>query len=170
MYPIVSDIAACAGDNDTSNPYYPSCVGTTETTVNGWGIGYHPDYNTYTTPKYLRTQLSYYWNTFRKPVMITEFGLSLPAPTASATLDDERFDIKRSEHIMSILNEMLHSIWDDGVHLLGAVMWSYADNWEWGTFDHRFGLQYTNRTTQERFYRRSLFDTIDFVESRRVKM
>lgn len=99
--------------------------------------------------------------------MITEFGLSLP-PLSLPTLDDERFDVQRSEHYTSMLNEMLHSIWEDGVQLLGAVMWSFADNWEWGTYDHRFGLQYTNRTTLERSYRRSLFDTIDFVESRRA--
>lgn len=163
----MDDVAACAADNDTSvNPNYPTCVGSTETTVSGWAVGYHPDYNTYTTPTYLRTQLSYYWNTFKKPVMITEFGLAVP-PLATESLDDERFDTYRSEHYVSLLNEMLHSIWDDGVQVLGAIMWCFADNWEWGTFDHRFGVQYNNRTSQQRSYRRSLFDTIDFVESRR---
>lgn len=165
----MDDYAACAAENDTAvNPYYPSCVGTTQTTVTGWLMGNHAEYMGYTTPIYLRTQLSYYWNTFKKPIMITEFGFSTPPLDYSETLDDERFDIARSEHYISNLNEMLHSIWDDGVHLLGAIMWSYADNWEWGTYQHHFGLQYNNLTSQERSYRRSFFDTIDFVESRRA--
>ncbi|KAI5924574.1 glycoside hydrolase family 1 protein [Camillea tinctor] len=169
VYPVVPDLAACAANNDTaSNPHYPSCVGTTHTTTTGWLMGPHAEYTTYTTAGYLRTQLQYLWSGFRRPIVVSEFGFALAAGAAE-TLDDERLDVARSEYYVAALGEMLRSAWEDGVHVAGAVMWSWADNWEWGSFAHRFGLQYVNRTTQERFYRRSFFDAVDFVEARRAR-
>lgn len=61
---------------------------------------------------------------------------------------------------------MLNAIWEDGVKVMGAITWNWADDWEFGGFDTGFGLQYVNRTSQERMYRRSFFDIIDFVESK----
>ena len=42
-----------------------------------------------------------------------------------------------------------------------------ADNWEFGDYGAQFGMQYVNRTSQERRFKKSLFDLVDFVESRR---
>ena len=60
-------------------------------------------------------------------------------------------------------------MWEDGVQWIGAFAWSFADNWEFGDFDARFGIQTVNRTTQERKYKKSFFDFVDFIESRRQK-
>lgn len=163
--PVVADIAACAANN-VSNPHYPQCVSTTEITANGWNEGYHGEYIVYTASVYVRTQLNYLWNTYQMPLVITEFGFSTTASRASAALNDIQFDVLRSEHYLSFLAEVLKSIWEDGVHVMGAFMWSSVDNWEWGTFSHQFGLQHLNRTTQQRVYKRSIFDVVDFVEAR----
>ncbi|KAH9221944.1 glycoside hydrolase family 1 protein [Leptodontidium sp. 2 PMI_412] len=165
--PIV-DITSCSANNATFNTDYPLCVGVSEVTLSNWIMGYHQDYITYNTAPYLRTQLNYLWNTFRAPVMITEFGFSTSNPSQTMPLSDLRFDIERSEYYLSYLTEVLKSIWEDGVNIKGVLMWSFVDNWEWGTYEHYFGLQYVNRTTQERTYKRSFFDVVDFVESRRM--
>jgi beta-glucosidase/6-phospho-beta-glucosidase/beta-galactosidase len=64
------------------------------------------------------------------------------------------------------MSEVLKAIWEDNVHIMGALMWSWIDNWEFGAYYHRFGLQGVNRTSQERFYKRSLFDIMDYMQTR----
>ncbi|KAL7781081.1 glycoside hydrolase family 1 protein [Trichoderma afarasin] len=168
IFPVTNNIAACAANNKTSNALYPNCVGVTETTSNGWLIGQPSNsIQMYTTPTYLRTQISYLWNTFRAPVMITEFGHSTNGTANPPQLNAIQYDTVRSEFYISFLREMLKAIWEDHVHVLGAFMWSFVDNWEWGSFDSQFGLQYVNRTTQQRTYKRSFFDVVDYIESRR---
>ena len=63
--------------------------------------------------------------------------------------------------------EGLKAIWEDGVNFIGAFAWSWADNWEFGDYDQQFGIQTVNRTTQVRRYKKSFFDYVDFIESRR---
>ncbi|KAH8883707.1 glycoside hydrolase family 1 protein [Thozetella sp. PMI_491] len=168
-YPVVADVEACAGDNSTTNTLYPNCIGATETTLQNWPMGDIADntYNVYNTAPYLRTQIGYMWNTYKLPIVVTEFGHP-SAPSSSINLPDIRNDMQRSNYYLSYLTEILKCIWEDGVDVQGAFMWSFVDNWEWGTYYHQFGLQYVNRTSQERSYRRSLFDVVDFVESRRM--
>lgn len=64
------------------------------------------------------------------------------------------------------MSEILKSIYEDGVDVMGALAWSFADNWEFGDYDARFGLQTVNRTTQVRNYKKSFFDLVDFVKTR----
>ena len=64
------------------------------------------------------------------------------------------------------MSEVLKSIWEDGVDVAGAFAWSFADNWEFGDYDAHFGIQTVNRTTQERRYKKSFFDLVDFVNAR----
>lgn len=119
----------------------------------------------YITPTYLRTYLSYLWNTFRKPVLIAEFGFPVFGETEK-TLQDQLFDSPRSDYYLSYMSEVLKSIWEDNVWVMGALAWSFADNWEFGDYDAHFGLQTVNRTTQERRYKKSFFDLVDFVNAR----
>jgi hypothetical protein len=37
---------------------------------------------------------------------------------------------------------------------------------EFGNYDAQFGIQMVNRTTQERRYKKSFFDLVDFVKAR----
>ncbi|KAK7964331.1 glycoside hydrolase family 1 protein [Apiospora saccharicola] len=132
----------------------------------GWNIGYRSESYVYMTPTYLRTYLNYLWNTFRKPVTITEFGFPVFHEAEAESLSDQLYDQPRSDYYVQFLGETLKAIWEDGVHVAGAFAWSFADNWEFGDYDQHFGIQTVNRTTMERRYKKSFFDVVDFVAAR----
>ncbi|KAF2023376.1 beta-glucosidase-like protein [Setomelanomma holmii] len=157
-------IASCA--SDPSHPLRPYCVAQSTTTTTGWNIGYRSQSYVYLTPAYFRTYLNYLYNKFRAPVAVTEFGFPVFGE-AEKEQPDQEFDSPRSWYYQSYLNEGLKAIWEDGVDFIGAFAWSWADNWEFGDYDAYFGIQTVNRTTQERRYKKSFFDFVDFVESKR---
>ncbi|KAJ0418838.1 glycoside hydrolase superfamily [Aspergillus carlsbadensis] len=158
-------IDSCAQQNLSTNPLYPYCVTQEQTNIHGWNIGYRSESYVYITPTYLRSYLSYLWNTWRKPILIGEFGFPVHAES-SRDLPDQLFDSPRSQYYLSYLSETLKAIWEDGVHVLGAFAWSFMDNWEFGDAASQFGMQVVNLTTQERFYKKSFFDVVDFVGAR----
>ena len=162
--PPAHGIAACAAN--TSDPLFPYCVNQMTNTTTGWNIGYRSESYVYMTPTYLRTYLGYLWNTFRKPVVITEFGFPVAREADATNLSDQLFDQPRSDYYVQFLSETLKAIWEDGVHVAGAFAWSFADNWEFGDYDQHFGIQTVNRTTMERRYKKSFFDVVDFVAAR----
>ncbi|EOO01016.1 putative beta-glucosidase protein [Phaeoacremonium minimum UCRPA7] len=162
--PSTTTINECAAN--VTDPLYPWCIEQSVIDATGWNVGYRSQSYVYMTPLYLRTLLNYVWNTFRKPVFITEIGFPVFGE-AQMELADQLFDTPRSEYYLSYLSETLKAIWEDGVDVWGAFAWSFADNWEFGTYSEQFGLQVVNRTTQERYYKRSFFDVVDFVASRR---
>ncbi|KAF4121476.1 Beta-glucosidase/6-phospho-beta-glucosidase/beta-galactosidase [Geosmithia morbida] len=159
----VSSIRECAADYGSA--YRPTCVSQTTVDVYGWDIGYRSQSYVYVTPTYLRAHLGYLWNTFRAPVMITEFGYPVYAE-ADKELSDQLYDLPRSYYYLSFMSEVLKAIWEDGVNVIGAYAWSFADNWEFGDYDQHFGIQTVNRTTQERHYKKSFFDFVDFAKTR----
>lgn len=159
-----STIAECAAN--ITHPNRPYCVTQSTTTTTGWNIGYRSQSYVYLTPAYFRTYLNYLWNTFKAPVAVTEFGFPVFAESQKAQSDQE-FDSPRSLYYQSYLNEGLKAIWEDGVQFIGAFAWSWADNWEFGDYKQQFGIQTVNRTTQVRRYKKSFFDFVDFIESRR---
>ncbi|KAL3418713.1 beta-glucosidase [Phlyctema vagabunda] len=156
-------IADCAANS--SSPYYPYCVIQATNNTFGWNIGYRSHSYVYTTPTYLRTYLSYLYNTFQAPVLISEFGFPV-FNEADKELADQLYDSPRSNYYLSFMSEVLKSIWEDHVHVMGALAWSFADNWEFGDYTAQFGLQVVNRTTQTRYYKKSFFDLVDFVATR----
>lgn len=97
--------------------------------------------------------------------MVTEFGFPVFGE-AQKDLTDQLFDTPRSIYYLSYMSEILKAIWEDGVNVLGALAWSYADNWEFGDFSAHFGIQAVNLTTQRRYYKKSFFDLVDFVNTR----
>ncbi|KAI0968517.1 glycoside hydrolase [Xylaria arbuscula] len=158
-------IDACAANASAENSLWPYCAVEETTNVYNWSIGYRSQSYVYTTPTYLREYLSYLWNTFRHPVFVSEFGFPV-FNEADKELPDQLFDTPRSTYYLSFLSEILKSIHEDGVHVMGALAWSWLDNWEFGTYEAHFGLQVLNRTTQQRFYKKSFFDVVDFVGAR----
>lgn len=159
-------VAECAAN--ITHPLRPYCVTQEQTTTTGWNIGYRSQSYVYLTPSYFRTYLNYLWNTFRAPVAVTEFGFPVFAE-GQRLQQDQEFDSPRSWYYQSYLNEGLKAIWEDGVQFVGAFAWSFVDNWEFGDYEQHFGIQMVNRTTQERRYKKSFFDFVDFIESRRQK-
>ncbi|KAL4802078.1 glycoside hydrolase superfamily [Aspergillus unguis] len=156
-------IQECAGNQ--SHPLWPVCVESSSITQTGWDIGYRSESYVYITPKYLREFLGYLWTNFHYPIMLTEFGFPVYGEGDRA-LADQRFDTPRSIYYLSCMSEILKAVHEDGVNMLGALAWSFADNWEFGDYAQQFGLQVVNRTTQERFYKKSFFDLVDFVKER----
>ena len=84
---------------------------------------------------------------------------------AEAELASQLNDLPRSLYYEAFLTEILNCIHEDGINIIGAVGWSMLDNWEFGSFAQHFGMQVVNQTTQERYYKRSFFDFIDFFHS-----
>lgn len=96
--------------------------------------------------------------------MITEFGY--PAWHESYMNEDQaRVDISASVFYLSILNELLKSMYEDNVKFMGVLGWAFVNNWEWGEYDDRFGVQTFDNITLQRSYKRSLFDVVDFITS-----
>ncbi|OQV05038.1 hypothetical protein CLAIMM_09838 [Cladophialophora immunda] len=157
-------IHECCGN--MSSTYFPYCVNQSTLTTTGWDIGYRSQSYVYITPRYLRLYLSYLYNTFHTPIVITEFGFPVFGEDDQTALSDQLFDMPRSVYYLSYMTEVLKSIWEDGVHVAGAFAWSFADNWEFGDYTAHFGLQTVNRTTQERRYKKSFFDLVDFMNTR----
>ena len=162
----INSISDCA--SNSSSPYFPYCVNQTTVNQYGWNIGYRSQSYVYITPTYLREYLGYLYNTFRSPVVITEFGFPVFVEAEKTDLSDQLFETPRSLYYLSYLSEVLKAIWEDGVDVKGAFLWSFADNWEFGDYDAHFGVQTVNRTTQQRRYKKSFFDVVDFMRTRGV--
>lgn len=121
-------IAACAANS--SHPSHPYCVVQSFVGSDGWEIGYGSEgTSAYIAPKYFREYFSYVWNTYKKPVFITEFGFPV-FDEGDKTLSHQRMDLPRSLYYTGILSEMLKSIWIDGVDIMGALAWTWVDDWE----------------------------------------
>lgn len=166
--PVAGDknsILECA--SNSSSTFRPYCVNQTTTNIYGWDIGYRSETYVYITPTYLRSYLNYLYNTWRTPVAITEFGFPVFGESQK-DLVDQLFDTPRSLYYLSFMSEVLKAIWEDGVEVVGAYAWSVQDNWEFGSYDAQFGIQTVNRTTQERRYKKSFFDLVDFMKTRGV--
>ncbi|KAJ6153565.1 CAZyme family GH1 [Penicillium chermesinum] len=123
---------------------------------------------THSSRTVLREYLFDIYNTWRHPVFVSEFGFPVYSE-ATKDLPDQLFDSPRSIYYLSFMSEILKSIYEDGVHVMGALAWSFVDNWEFGDYAQQFGIQAVNRTTQQRHYKKSFFDLVDFVKTRQPK-
>ena len=162
--PVDGGIEACSANS--SNSFFPFCVKEETKNVYGWNIGYRSESFAYITPTYFREYLFYLWNTFRHPVLVAEFGFPVYGEADRPELSDQLFDTPRSIYYLSFMSEILKSIYQDGVNVMGALAWSFVDNWEFGDNGQQFGIQKVNRTTQQRYYKKSFFDLVDFVKAR----
>ncbi|KAH9209567.1 glycoside hydrolase superfamily, partial [Leptodontidium sp. 2 PMI_412] len=161
-------IDACAVN--PLNPLFPYCtillrgrdgweVGTRSNTMIGGSIFY----------QHMRTVLQYLNTVYpaKDGIMITEIGFPI-FDAYDMTIEQERVEITQSVFYQSMLNEVLKSIHEDQVNVTGFLGWSYVNNWEWGQFDDHYGVQAFNQTTLERFYKRSIFDFVDFIDAHSI--
>lgn len=154
-------IDACAAN--TSNPYWPTCVVTTNDDANGWLIGDESSVTySFIAPQYVRQQFNYVWNTFRPSgILVSEFGFPKFGEYFEA-LDAQRYDLERSLYYQAFLTEVLKAVNVDDVNVIGALAWSFVDTNEFGSFQDHYGLQTLNHSTLVRTYKRSAFDYVDF--------
>ena len=82
-----------------------------------------------------------------KPVLITENGM--PTDNAQPRADG----VTRSENMRDTLYWVQRAR-QDGVPVIGYMYWSLTDNYEWGSYDARFGLYTVNIRTDPQLVRR----------------
>ncbi|KAK5132114.1 hypothetical protein LTR08_000365 [Meristemomyces frigidus] len=155
-------IDACAAN--ISDPLWPTCVVGTNVQQDGWLNGQASFAYAYIAPQYVRQQLGYLWNTFRpNGILISEFGFN-PFMEFNKTVVAQRYDLERTLYYEWFLREMLKSVYEDGVNVIGALAWSFVDNDEFVSYEQQYGLQHVNRTNGEftRSFKRSIFDYVDF--------
>ncbi|KIJ35890.1 glycoside hydrolase family 1 protein [Sphaerobolus stellatus SS14] len=154
-------VDACAAD--PSNPLWPTCVVLTNVAADGWLIGQASSVTySFIDPQFVRSQLSYVWNTFRPSgVLIAEFGFPSYGDEAQI-LDVQRYDLLRTNYYQAYMTEVLKSIHLDEVNVIGTLSWCFLETNEFGTYDDHYGLQTVNRTSFDRTYKRSAFDYVEF--------
>lgn len=156
-------VAACA--SNPNHPFWPNCVNTTSVAENNWQIGFYSNDYPYMTPVYFRAFMNWIWDTYQpQAIVVSEFGFPVFAE-AQADLPSQLDDLPRSLYYEAFLTEILNCIHEDGINIIGAIGWSMLDNWEFGSFDQHFGMQVVDRNTMQRYYKRSMFDYIDFFHS-----
>ena len=73
-----------------------------------------------------------------------------------------RTDLARTAYYHDYMQSILLAM-SQGVKIVGCLAWSLVDNLEWAQgYESRFGMQYVNFTTQERHFKASFFEYINF--------
>ena len=94
----------------------------------------------------------FFYERYRKPVFITENGLS---SMDWVSVDGKVHDPLRIDYMTRYLRELRRAI-ADGVDVRGYFHWSILDNFEWHQgYKDRFGLVHVNYQTQERILKDS---------------
>jgi beta-glucosidase len=111
-------------------------------------------YGTAITPELLYWAPKFLAERYKKPILITENGVSLAdAPSADGKIHDPQ----RTSFLDSYLGAYKRAH-RDGVPLAGYLHWSLLDNWEFSEgYDQRFGLIYVDRKTQRRILKDSAY-------------
>ena len=89
----------------------------------------------------------FYFERYKKPILVTENGLSNKDWIA---LDGKVHDPQRIDYMRGNLLAFERAC-NEGVKTKGYLPWSYMDNFEWGVgYFERFGLTYVDFQTQKR--------------------
>ena len=130
-------------------PYAPG----TPRTHYGWAL----------TPELLYWGPKFLAGRYKKPILITENGMSsVDAPAA----DGKVHDTERTGFIESYLRNYKRA-YREGVPLAGYFHWSLLDNWEFTQgFKQQFGLVYVNFKTQHRVVKDSAFRYREIIATR----
>lgn len=170
-------IAACASDK--TNPLWPICANASSTDyrsgylLSGPGqpvpslFGGDASNGLVNTPDLLRLELKYISQIYKPAggIMITELG------RASNQADNTPFlsaitDTVQATYLRDYYKAILHSKVIDKIDVRGILTWAATDNWEFGDYKQRFGLQYVdyNSVNKTRTYKSSMFSMLDFFE------
>lgn len=87
----------------------------------------------YARPDYFRKVLVATWKTFQLPILVAENGLA-------TRLQEPRNDGWDAPRYLEAHVKAMQDAMAEGVPVLGYLWWTLTDNYEWGTFDTRFGL------------------------------
>jgi len=93
-----------------------------------------------------------FWERYKKPIVITENGLS---SRDWPSLDGQVHDAERIDFMDRHLVELRRAL-ADGVPIEAYFHWSFIDNFEWAHgYKHRFGLVFCDYPTQKRILKDS---------------
>ena len=93
-----------------------------------------------------------FWERYKKPIVITENGLS---SRDWVSLDGKVHDASRIDFMERHLVELRRAL-ADGVPIEAYFHWSFIDNFEWAHgYKHRFGLIFCDYATQKRILKDS---------------
>ncbi|KAF2199383.1 glycoside hydrolase [Delitschia confertaspora ATCC 74209] len=168
-----SGIEACL--RNQTHELWPGCFNSTNVYANGyWNIGPAGDPGspwlnqaTDWVPAFLH-YMQETWNP-REGVAITEFGMSEPFEELKTNLASILIDPIRSNYYKAYLEGILIAI-SEGVSVVGTLAWSIYDNLEWSQgFSVKFGIQYVNLTTQERYFKASAFEYVNMFKTYQEK-
>lgn len=88
-------------------------------------------------------------------------GFAEPFESQKTILADIRTDLGRSAYYREYMEAILIAL-SQGVNVVGCLAWSLVDNLEWAQgYEPKFGMQYVNFTTQERYYKASFFEYVN---------
>jgi beta-glucosidase len=105
------------------------------------------------TPEALYWGPKFYYERYKKPIMITENGMGSVNDWVSK--DGRVHDAPRVDFLHRYLSELKRAC-ADGVHVRAYFQWSILDNFEWSAgYKERYGLVYVNYETQERILKDS---------------
>lgn len=105
-------------------------------------------------PEALHWGPRFLWERYRKPIYITENGLSSMDWVA---LDGRVHDLQRIDFLKRYLRE-LNKAMEAGAEVAGYFQWSFMDNYEWNCgYRERFGLVHVDYATQRRTLKDSAY-------------
>ena len=100
------------------------------------------------------------YNRYKTPLYITENGMAGPDKIENGKVHDTY----RINYLKSHFENALKAI-KDGVDLKGYFIWTLMDNFEWAEgYSKRFGIVYTDYTTQKRYLKDSAIWLKKFLE------
>lgn len=106
------------------------------------------------TPETLYWGPKFFYERYKKPIIITENGLS---NTDWVSLDGKVHDPQRIDFLHRYIKEYKRAA-EDGVDIKGYFCWSLMDNFEWAEgYNERFGLIHVDYTTQKRTLKDSAY-------------
>ncbi|GIW22970.1 MAG: beta-glucosidase [Candidatus Sericytochromatia bacterium] len=91
-------------------------------------------------PPGLYDAIMYYHRKYNKPIIIAENGFGLK------DLQPRKDGWTREAHLVEHVKQVKKAI-SSGANVLGYYYWSLTDNYEWGSFEPRFGLYSVNALT-----------------------
>lgn len=132
-------------------PYTAPKVGFDQTAIN-WEM----------SPEALYWGPKFYYERYKKPVYITENGMS---NVDIVSADGKVHDPQRTEFLRRYI-KCLKQAADEGVKVGGYFHWSLMDNFEWAEgYQKRFGLVYIDYPTQKRIVKDSALWYKDLIET-----
>jgi len=117
------------------------------------------------TPRSMRYFNEFICKRYKKPLYITENGVSNP----DVVSDDGRVhDPQRIQFAKDYLRNLALAI-EDGADIRGYFHWSIFDNFEWARgFDERFGMVYVDYQTQKRIPKDSAYWYKELIETNQI--